>query len=57
MEESIAPKAERSYNNNASSAYVAVRIKGDKAVIEELYVDHMPIRKFVERDLFSLYHI
>ncbi len=47
MEESLAPKAEISYNRNAKEAYVKVRVQNGMALIEELYVDNLPIREFV----------
>ncbi|MDE0838961.1 MAG: GDYXXLXY domain-containing protein [Kiritimatiellae bacterium] len=51
MDEFEAPEAERVYWQNARrtnrTAYVQIRVKNGLGVIEELYVQDMPIRKFI----------
>jgi uncharacterized membrane-anchored protein len=53
MEESEAPDAERAYRQNSvrsnRNAYVQVRIEKGFGVIEDLYVDDTPIRKYLDR--------
>jgi uncharacterized membrane-anchored protein len=55
MEENKAPQAERAYwrygNQRGridSRAYVLVRVKGGRGVIEDLYVEDQPIREFIK---------
>lgn len=54
MEEESAPEAERAYlshtRERAPNSYVAVRIKDGLAVLEELYIDGLPIRDYMERE-------
>jgi uncharacterized membrane-anchored protein len=51
MEESKAPAAEAAYRRQTrqeeSNAYVAVRVRDGFAVIEELYIDDMPIGEYL----------
>lgn len=53
MDETEAPAAERAYRENSArsnrNAYIGVRIEKGFGVIEDLYVDDTPIRKFLER--------
>lgn len=55
MQEDIAPKAEKAYRQTAPNAkpgknsYIAVRIKAGFPVIEELYIDNMPVRDFINK--------
>ena len=51
MKESRAPEAERSYNRRAQGekAWVTVRIREGHAVLEELYIDGLPIREYLEQ--------
>lgn len=52
MAESKAPAAEKAYwQHNRSTnqtCHVAIRIRGDQAVVEELFIDHQPIRRWLE---------
>ena len=53
MEETEAPDAERAYRQNSvrtnRNAYVQVRIEKGFGVIEDLFVDDTPIRKYLDR--------
>ena len=53
MEEKLAPEAERVYRQVArergASSYITIRIRGGKAVIEELFIDDLPIRDYLAR--------
>lgn len=51
MEESIAPEAERVARNQSSDAVVTVRVKDGFAVLEELYVNDVPIGEYVKNQL------
>ncbi|MGE5551100.1 MAG: GDYXXLXY domain-containing protein [Bacteroidota bacterium] len=50
--EHMAAKAEEAYRDSARrephESYVAVRIRGDAAVLEELYIEEMPIEEYVK---------
>jgi len=55
MDESRAPQAEAAYRKHANrrgqadaSAYVVVRIKGGRGVIQDLYIQDKPIREFLD---------
>ena len=52
LNEKDAPLAEKAYrenvrNNKKRNAYVAVRIKNGFPVIEDLYIDHKPVREYI----------
>lgn len=51
MNEQEAPEAERAYNTasrrEARTAYAAVRVQAGMAVIEDLFVDGVPIKEFL----------
>jgi len=53
MEESLAPAAEKAYREHARpserNAYITVRIRDGLGVIENLWVDGVPIQEFVTR--------
>jgi uncharacterized membrane-anchored protein len=53
MEESLAPAAEKAYREHSRAsqrtAYITVRIRDGSAVIEDLWIDGVPIREFVAR--------
>ncbi len=52
MEEEAAPEAERVYRENNGEgrpAYVTVRVKNGRGVLEELYVDDLPILERLQR--------
>jgi uncharacterized membrane-anchored protein len=55
MEESQAPRAETAYRLHGNQrgqatnrAYVLVRVKGGRGVIEDLYIEDKPIREFLK---------
>lgn len=52
MEEGSAPKAEEAYRKHSMreehDAYVTVRVKSGYAVLEELYIDGIPIGQYVK---------
>jgi len=55
MEENKAPQADRAYwihgnrrGQTGNRAYVLVRIKGGRGVIEDLYIEDRPIREFIK---------
>lgn len=54
MEESLAPEAERAYREHTRrekiDAFVTVRVRGGRAVLEELYLAGMPILEYLERE-------
>jgi len=54
MNESDAPEAERQFRwsrrGAQSNAYARVRIRGGMAVIEDLYVDDLPILEFMKKE-------
>ncbi|MEI6493985.1 MAG: GDYXXLXY domain-containing protein [Verrucomicrobiota bacterium] len=54
MEEMAAPKAETTYRANSRSehqnAYATVRVLNGHAAIEELYIEHKPIREFLRTE-------
>lgn len=54
LNERAAPAAERAYraanaNGATTSAYVAMRVRGGDAVLEELFIDNQPIQKYLAR--------
>jgi hypothetical protein len=53
MEESLAPAAEKAYREHARAsernAYITVRIRDGFGVIENLWIDGVPIREFLAR--------
>jgi uncharacterized membrane-anchored protein len=53
-EESIAPEIERAYRNSArrgrQDAFVMARVKDGRGVIEELYIEDLPILEFLARE-------
>ena len=56
MEESKAPRAETAYREHVkrrddveTSAYVVLRVKDGRGVIEDLYIDNMPIREYLKK--------
>lgn len=53
LEESKAPRAETAYRQSLSdqqhNTYIAVRLRNGFGVIEELYIDDMPIHDFLEQ--------
>jgi len=53
MEESLAPVAERAYREhtrpNNRTTYITVRIRDGNSVIENLWVDGVPIHEFLTR--------
>lgn len=58
MEEDIAPKAEEAYrrmnsrsNTGSKNSYIKVRIKSGNPVIEELYLDNLPIREYIDKEI------
>ena len=52
LNEKAAPEAERAYaqfsNRTNHHAFIQVRILKGKAVVEDLYLDDVPVRKFLE---------
>jgi len=54
-EESMAPQMETAYRANSSrtnrTAYVSVRVLNGHAVLEELYIDDVPIKDYVRKSL------
>ncbi|MCI0693291.1 GDYXXLXY domain-containing protein [candidate division KSB1 bacterium] len=55
MDEKLAPVAEAAYREHsrreAQDVYVTVRVKDGNAVLEELYIEEMPIREFLRKSL------
>jgi uncharacterized membrane-anchored protein len=53
MDEKLAPAAEAAYREHSrrevQDVYVTVRVKDGNAVLEELYIEGMPIREFLRR--------
>jgi uncharacterized membrane-anchored protein len=53
MEESLAPAAEKAYREHTRAserkAYITARIRDGSGVIENLWIDGVPIREFVAR--------
>ncbi len=53
MDENLAPQAERAYRqgNRAgeNKAYITVRVRNGAAVLEELYIEDLPIRDYLSR--------
>ncbi|PLX85580.1 MAG: hypothetical protein C0617_03530 [Desulfuromonas sp.] len=53
-EESIAPEIERAYRRSSrrgrQDAFVMVRVKDGRGVIEELYIEDLPILEFLARE-------
>ncbi len=53
MEESLAPAAEKAYREhsrvNNRTAYITARVRDGNGVIENLWIDGVPIRDFVTR--------
>jgi hypothetical protein len=53
MEESLAPAAERAYREHSCitnrTTYITVRIRDGNSVIENLWVDGVPIHEFLTR--------
>jgi len=53
MEESLAPAAERAYREHTRTsernAYITVRIRDGNGMIENLWVDGVPIHEFLTR--------
>lgn len=49
VEERLAPAAEQAYRAAAASApaaaYVSIRVRGGEAVLEELFIDNVPLRQ------------
>jgi len=54
MEESAAPRAEAAYRDFSQatnvSAYIQLRVRNGFGVIEDLYVDDVPIKEYLSRD-------
>jgi hypothetical protein len=54
MNEHLAPEAERAYAETAGEegieAYAVVRVLDGHGVIEELYLDGVPVREYLSRD-------
>ena len=54
-EESIAPHMESAYRSNSSrtnqKCHVSVRVLNGQAVLEELYIDDVPIKEYVRKGL------
>ena len=54
MDEHLAPEAEYAYNRlnwnpeDEAKAYVAVRVRGGYGVLEELYLDGLPVQEYLE---------
>ena len=52
MEEKLAPAAEAAYRQNSGrekrDAYVVVRIRSGRAVIEDLFICEKPILEYIE---------
>lgn len=55
MDEKLAPAAEAAYREHSRrevrDVYVTVRVKDGNAVLEELYIEGMPIREFLRKGL------
>ena len=55
MDEKLAPAAEAAYREHSrgevQDVYVTVRVKDGNAVLEELYIEGMPIREFLRKGL------
>jgi len=55
MDEKLAPAAEAAYREHSRrevrDVYVIVRVKDGHAVLEELYIEGMPIREFLRKSL------
>jgi len=53
MREDLAPEAEKAYRSAARSgdkeAWVDVRVANGRGVIEELFIDGLPVREYLER--------
>ena len=50
MDEYNAPEAERAYlrsDTTEKPAYITVRVRGTKSVLEELYIADMPVREYL----------
>lgn len=50
VNEAKATKMEDALRKNTDNAYATVRVKGDKAVLEGLYVKGIPIEKYVAKE-------
>jgi len=54
MSEKAAPQAESAYRSHSrrgnQSAYVTVRVLDGFAVLDELYIDDVPITDFLKKD-------
>lgn len=50
MEEKLAPKAEKAYNQDRKDAYIKVRVKNGNTVIEGLYINDIRIEDYVKRE-------
>lgn len=54
LEESKAPEAERVYRKSLRdverTTYITVRIKSGLGVLEELYIDDMPVHEFLQQE-------
>ncbi|TLM63957.1 MAG: hypothetical protein FDZ69_12030 [Deltaproteobacteria bacterium] len=52
-EETVAPEIEAAYNRNSRreqrNAFIAVRVRAGKGVIEELFIDNLPVREYLQR--------
>jgi uncharacterized membrane-anchored protein len=56
MDERLAPEAERAYfarstERDERKAHVTVRVRSGKVVLEELYIEDVPIVEYVERKM------
>ncbi len=55
MDEKLAPAAEAAYREHSTrevrNVYVTLRVKDGNAVLEELYIEGMPIREFLRKSL------
>ncbi len=52
-EESLAPEIESAYRRNSRresrNAFIAVRVRDGQGVIEELYIEDLPVREYLRR--------
>lgn len=52
-EETLAPEIEEAYRRNSRrenrNAFIAVRVRAGRGVIEELYIEDLPVREYLRR--------
>lgn len=53
LNEQAAPAAERAYraanaNGSATTAYVSIRVRGGDAVLEQLFIDNLPVQRYLD---------